>query len=100
MILHQAAGAIHRANIHEEELRELKQRVDVDSGFEGIVGKDPKMQVIFKLTGDWYARRRRLYRRCTFFRGVRCGGAAENLHRAKDGGGAGRVLFGMAGRCD
>lgn len=52
MILHQAAGAIHRANVHEEELRELKQRVDVDSGFEGIVGKDPKMQVVFKLIED------------------------------------------------
>ena len=52
MILHQAAGAIHRANIHEEELRELKQRVDVDSGFAGIVGKDPKMQVVFKLIED------------------------------------------------
>ncbi len=52
MILHQAAGAIHRANIHEEELRELKQRVDVDSGFQGIVGKDPKMQAVFKLIED------------------------------------------------
>uniref|UniRef100_UPI00356156F3 sigma 54-interacting transcriptional regulator n=1 Tax=Desulfosarcina sp. TaxID=2027861 RepID=UPI00356156F3 len=52
MILHQAAGAIHRANFHEEELRKLKQRVDVDSGFQGIVGKDPKMQVVFKLIED------------------------------------------------
>ena len=52
MILHQAAGAIHRANIHEEELRELKQRVDMDSGFQGIIGKDPKMQLVFKLIED------------------------------------------------
>jgi two-component system response regulator HydG len=52
MILHQAAGAIHRANIHEEELRELKQRVEVESGFSGLVGRDPKMQVVFKLIED------------------------------------------------
>jgi transcriptional regulator with GAF, ATPase, and Fis domain len=52
MILHQAAGAIHRANIHEEELRELRQRVDVDAGFAGIVGKDPTIQVVFKLIED------------------------------------------------
>jgi DNA-binding NtrC family response regulator/HAMP domain-containing protein len=52
IILHQAASAIHRANIHEEELRELRQRVDVDSGFEGMIGKDPKMQVVFKLIED------------------------------------------------
>jgi DNA-binding NtrC family response regulator/HAMP domain-containing protein len=50
--LHQAAGAIHRANIHEEELRALRQRVDADAGYEGIVGKDPKMQVVFKLIDD------------------------------------------------
>jgi two-component system response regulator HydG len=52
MILHQAAGAIHRANIHEEELRELRQRVEVESGFGGLVGRDPKMQVVFKLIED------------------------------------------------
>ncbi len=52
MILHQAGGAIHRANIHEEELRELRQRLDMDSGLGQIVGKDPKMQVVFKLIED------------------------------------------------
>ena len=52
MILRQAAGAIHRANIHEEELRELRQRVEVESGFGGLVGRDPKMQVVFKLIED------------------------------------------------
>jgi transcriptional regulator with GAF, ATPase, and Fis domain len=52
MILHQAAGAIHRANTHEEELRALRQRVDADSGYHGIVGRDTKMQVVFKLIDD------------------------------------------------
>jgi two-component system response regulator HydG len=52
MILHQTAGAIHRANIHEEELRELRQRLDKDSGLGEIVGKDPKMQVLYKLIED------------------------------------------------
>lgn len=52
MILHQAGGAIHRANFYEEELRELKQRIDVESGFSGLVGRDPKMQVVFKLIED------------------------------------------------
>ena len=42
MILQQAAGAIHRANIHEEELRELRLRVDDESGYGGLIGKDPK----------------------------------------------------------
>ena len=52
MILHQTAGAIHRANFYEEELRELRQRIDVESGFSGLVGRDPKMQVVFKLIED------------------------------------------------
>jgi two-component system response regulator HydG len=52
MILHQTAGAVQRANIHEGELRELRQRLDMDSGLGEIVGKDPKMQVLFKLIED------------------------------------------------
>jgi transcriptional regulator with GAF, ATPase, and Fis domain len=52
MVLHQAAGAIHRANTYEEELLELRQRIDEESGFGGIIGKDPKMQVVFKLIED------------------------------------------------
>ncbi len=52
MILQQAAGAIHRAAAYEEELKELKERVHSDAGFGEIIGKDPKMQVIFKLIED------------------------------------------------
>ncbi|MBR9979466.1 MAG: sigma 54-interacting transcriptional regulator, partial [Desulfatitalea sp.] len=52
MILHQAAGAIQRAESHEATLRELQRRVDLESGLNGIIGKDPKMQVVFKLIED------------------------------------------------
>ena len=52
MIMHQAAGAIQRAESHEETLRELHRRVEADSGFGGIIGKDPKMQIVFKLIED------------------------------------------------
>ncbi len=50
--LHHAAGAIHRANGHEDELRALRQRIDADAGYQGIIGRDPKMQVIFRLIDD------------------------------------------------
>jgi transcriptional regulator with GAF, ATPase, and Fis domain len=52
MMMQQSSGAIHRANGYEEELRELRQRIDVHSGFGGIIGKDPKMQSLFKLIED------------------------------------------------
>ena len=52
MILHQAAGAIQRAESHEATLWELRRRVDVESGLNGIIGKDPKMQIVFKLIED------------------------------------------------
>jgi DNA-binding NtrC family response regulator/HAMP domain-containing protein len=52
MILHQAAGAIHRAESHEEELRKLRGRVEMEAGLNDIIGRDPKMQVVFKLIED------------------------------------------------
>ena len=52
LILHQTAGAIRRAAAHEEEKRELENRIDVTTEFNGIVGKDPKMQTIYKLIED------------------------------------------------
>jgi DNA-binding NtrC family response regulator/HAMP domain-containing protein len=52
MILHQASGAIHRAELHEEELRKLRGRIDMDAGLNDIIGRDPKMQVVFKLIED------------------------------------------------
>ncbi len=52
MILDQSCSAIRRATAHEEELRELRTRIEQASGFSGIIGKDPKMQVIYKLIED------------------------------------------------
>ncbi len=48
----QAAGTIRRALLQEEEIRDLQTRMEVSAGFSGIVGKDPKMQVIYKLIED------------------------------------------------
>ena len=52
LILQQTAGAIHRAALNEEEMRNLKGRVETISGFDELVGRDPKMQVIYKLIED------------------------------------------------
>lgn len=52
MVLGQAAGAIHRAEGHEAALRELRQRVEADSGLGEIIGKDATMQAVFKLIED------------------------------------------------
>jgi len=52
MILNQSCSAIRRAATHEEEIRELKTRIEMSSGFSGLIGKDPQMQVIYKLIED------------------------------------------------
>jgi two-component system response regulator HydG len=52
MILNQSSGAIRRAVVHEEEIRELRTRIEQSSGFSGLIGKDPQMQVIYKLIED------------------------------------------------
>ena len=52
LMLGQASGVIKRAVLQEEELRELQSRVETTAEFSGIVGKDPKMQVIYKLIED------------------------------------------------
>ncbi len=52
MILTQSSGAIRRAIFHEEELRELKTRIESTSEYRGLIGKDPKMQGIYKLIED------------------------------------------------
>ncbi len=51
-MLTQAAGVIKRAILHEDEIRELHTRLESSLEFFGIVSKDPKMQVIFKLIED------------------------------------------------
>jgi len=51
-ILIQTRGAIMRAVDLEEELRELRSRVDTTAEFNGLIGKDAQMQIIYKLIED------------------------------------------------
>jgi len=52
LILNQTSGAIKRAVLQEKEMRNLQRRVESSTGFNGIIGKDPKMHVIYKLIED------------------------------------------------
>jgi two-component system response regulator HydG len=52
MILNQAAGALKRALQHEEEQDTLKAKVEQGQGFGELIGKDPKMRVIYQLIED------------------------------------------------
>jgi len=52
IMLTHAAGVIKRAISQEEEIRRLRARIESSAEFSGIVGKDPKMQVIYKLIED------------------------------------------------
>ena len=52
LMLGQAAGVIKRAVLQEEEIREIQSRVEITEEFSGIIGKDPKMQLIYKLIED------------------------------------------------
>jgi two-component system response regulator HydG len=50
--LNQTTGAIRRSVIHEEEIRELRTRIEHTAEFSGIIGKDSKMQNIYRLIED------------------------------------------------
>jgi len=52
IVLHQTSGAIRRSLRQEEEIQHLRERIEPSTGFCGLVGKDPKMQVIYKLIED------------------------------------------------
>ena len=52
IILNQTTGAIRRAVIHEEEIRDLRTRIEHTAEFSGIIGKDPHMQSIYRLIED------------------------------------------------
>jgi len=52
VMLAQAAGVIKRAMLQEEEIRDLQSRVESSSEFGGIIGKDSKMQLIYKMIED------------------------------------------------
>lgn len=48
-ILNQSMGAFQRSLALEEELGKLNQKVEKANNFHGLIGKDSKMQMIFKL---------------------------------------------------
>jgi len=52
LILNHSSGVIKRAITHEEEMLHIQNRIDVTREYCGIVGKDPKMQTIYKLIED------------------------------------------------
>jgi transcriptional regulator with GAF, ATPase, and Fis domain len=52
LILGQTCGALRRGILHEEEIRNLRARIEPTAEFSGLIGKDPKMQVIYKLIED------------------------------------------------
>jgi two-component system response regulator HydG len=52
LMLGQAAGVIKRAVLQEEDIHEIQSRVETTAEFSGIIGKDPNMQLIYKLIED------------------------------------------------
>ena len=52
LILNQTTGAIRRSAIHEEEIRELRTRIEQTAEFSGLIGKDQQMQNIYQLIED------------------------------------------------
>jgi two-component system response regulator HydG len=52
LILNQCSGVIRRALLEEESARHMEQRLESSAEFQNVVGRDPKMQTIFRLTED------------------------------------------------
>lgn len=52
LVLGHASGTIQRVAKHEDEIRQLKKKIESTSGFCEIVGKDHKMQLIYKLIAE------------------------------------------------
>jgi len=52
LILDQASGTLKRAVSQQEEIQELQGRIESTAEFSGIIGKDPKMQMTYKLIED------------------------------------------------
>jgi two-component system response regulator HydG len=52
LILSQVAGIIRRIALNNEKMKELENKVKMFSGYGGIVGKDHKMQQLYKLILD------------------------------------------------
>jgi transcriptional regulator with GAF, ATPase, and Fis domain len=52
LILSQAAGVINRAVLHEQSISEFRTSIENTAEYCGIIGKDPKMQVVYRLIQD------------------------------------------------
>jgi PAS domain S-box-containing protein len=52
LVLEYASETIKKAVSYEEEIRDLEKRAESTAEFSGLIGKDPKMQVIYKLVED------------------------------------------------
>ena len=52
LILNQASGAIKRAAMQEQEIRNIQSRIESISEYSGIIGKDSKIQAVYKLIED------------------------------------------------
>ncbi len=52
LILSQTAGAMTRAVRHEQQAREFQCRIEESNNYCELVGRDPKMQTIYKLIED------------------------------------------------
>lgn len=52
LILNQTTTSIIRAVSHGDEIRDLQRKAEQKTGFSGILGKDPKMQIIYKMIED------------------------------------------------
>ncbi len=52
LILSQSAGVVRRAVLQADAGEELRRQLGQPSGFSGLIGKDPKMQMIFRLIKD------------------------------------------------
>ena len=52
LILNQISGVIRRVLLQEEEVHHMEKRLETTAEFQAIVGRDPKMQAIFRLIED------------------------------------------------
>ncbi|MEW6349483.1 MAG: sigma 54-interacting transcriptional regulator [Thermodesulfobacteriota bacterium] len=52
LTLTQAAGVIRRALMQEESTSDLRARIEMSSEFCGLIGKDPRMQLVYQLIED------------------------------------------------
>ncbi len=52
LILNQTTPSILRAVFHGDEINDLQRKAGQKTGFSGIIGKDPQMQVIYKMIKD------------------------------------------------